>query len=118
MARRKTAREMERDAAVAPPSRAVSAPPTFIGEAAAMLVRRGLRPRATRPYLPFPRDFGEDEATRYVHGAMARTLADALVELELARPLADDRYRLIYPRPRLVQHSSGRMAGGLPMMLT
>lgn len=93
-----------------------------------MLVRRGLRPQATKPNLPFPHDFGDaaaarlsellghyafrlflrgaiqkpegfavDEATRYVQGATARMFANALVELGLARPLADDRYRLIYP---------------------
>lgn len=118
---------MELDAAVAPPSRAVGAPP-FAGEAAAMLVRRALRPRATRPNLPFPRDFGEDaatrvskllghyafrlfhrgaiqkpegfaaeDATRYVPGAAVHAYAEALVEIGLARPLAANRYRLTCP---------------------
>lgn len=93
-----------------------------------MLVRRGLRPRAARPNLPFPRNLGEDaaerlsellghyafrlflrgaiqkpegfaaeDATRYVQGAAVHAYAEALVEIGLARPLADDRYRLTYP---------------------
>jgi hypothetical protein len=93
-----------------------------------MLVRRGLRPRATTLNLPFPHDLGEEaaarvsallghyafrlflrgaiqkpggfsaeEATRYVQGAAARTFAEAVVELGLARSLADDRYQLTYP---------------------
>lgn len=127
MVRRKTAREMELRAAAAPPFRA-GGPSTLAGEAAAMLVRRGLQPRATRSNLPFPQDLGQEaavrlsellghyafrlflrgaiqksegfaaeEATRYVQGAAVRTFADALVELGIARPLVNDRYRLTYP---------------------
>lgn len=124
VARRKTAREMEMDAAASPPFRD-RAPQTLIGEALGMLARRGLRPRTPKPNLPFPPDLGgeaaerlskllghyafrlflrgaiqksegfaADEATRYVKGAPARTFADALVDLGIAKRIADDRYRL------------------------
>lgn len=124
MASRKTAREMERDAAAAPRSR-TTGPLTPAGEAAAMLARRGFRSRATRPDLPFsgdlsgedaarlaellghyafrlflrgaiqkPEGFAADEATAYVKGGLARTFADALVGLGMALPLAHGRYQL------------------------
>jgi hypothetical protein len=58
-ARRRTARELERAAArAAVPRRrrpaGAAVPPAAHGEAFAMLVRRGLRPRLAPPDLPFP----------------------------------------------------------------
>ena len=124
VARRKTAREMEMDAAAARPSRS-GAPRMLAGEAVGMLARRGLRPRTRKPDLPFPPDvggeaaerllsllghyafrlflrgaiqksegFAADEGTRYVKGATARAFADALVELGIAGRMADGRYQL------------------------
>jgi hypothetical protein len=55
-----TAKELEkRAAAIGPPRPGRPAPS---GEAMAMLVRRGLRPRRTRPDLVFPPGLGEDAA--------------------------------------------------------
>ena len=44
-----------------------------------------------------PEGFAAEEATRYVQGTAVHAYAQALVELGLARQLADDRYRLTYP---------------------
>lgn len=127
MARRKTVREMEWDAAAAAPARS-AVRLALTGEAAAMLTRRGLRPRATRLDLPFPSDLSEaaaeqlsallrhyafrlflrgaihkpegfaaDDATGYVKGARASAFADALMGLGIAIPMADGRYRLARP---------------------
>lgn len=125
MARRKTAREMEMDAAASPPVRG-AAPPAPTREALGMLARRGLRPRTLKPDLPFPPDvggeaaerlakmlghyafrlflrgaiqqaegFAADEATRYLKGEQARAFAEALVDLGIAVRMADGRYRLV-----------------------
>ncbi|HET9554843.1 MAG TPA: hypothetical protein VFP50_17900 [Anaeromyxobacteraceae bacterium] len=61
MTGRRTARELERAAAGRPAPATVAA---ATGEAEAMLVRRGLRPRLARPDLPFPRDLDGPEAER------------------------------------------------------
>jgi hypothetical protein len=54
MARRPTARDIERVAAARPPQ--LRRPPAPPGDALGMLVRRGLRPSLARPDLPFPSD--------------------------------------------------------------
>lgn len=41
-----------------------------------------------------PEGFAADEATGYVKGARARAFAEALVDLGIAMPMADGRYRL------------------------
>jgi hypothetical protein len=123
MAARRTAHDLERAAAASRPPRA--APALGGGEALAMLVRRGLTPRLSRPDLPFPPDaagaeaeriaerlghyafrlflrgailrggdFGPAEASRYLSPAQARRMSEDLVELGLARPVGDGRYRL------------------------
>jgi hypothetical protein len=125
VARRKTAREMEMDAAAGRPLRS-NPPRVLTGEAIAMLTRRGLRPRTLHPDLPFPPEFGGEEANRlsallghyafrlflrgaiqksegfaadqatpYVTGASACTYADALVDIGIARRLAGGLYRRI-----------------------
>jgi hypothetical protein len=122
---RRTARDLEKVAAAARPSR-VARPPVPAGEALAMLARRGLRPRATRPGVPFavpiddavadrlgdllghyafrlflrgaiqrPDGFAPEEATSYVTGVRARAFADALVELGLATRVPPERVRLV-----------------------
>jgi hypothetical protein len=63
MVKRVTARDMEREAARTGPSRStVAALPA--GEALRMLARRGLRPKLTRPDLPFPANLDEERAER------------------------------------------------------
>jgi hypothetical protein len=63
MARGRTARQLEAAAAAAgPPRRRPPAAPP--GEALAMLVRRGLRPRRSRPDVPFDPDLAETTADR------------------------------------------------------
>ncbi len=124
MRERKTAHQMEIDAAAARPARSAFAPAPP-GEAIRMLIRRGLQPRVARADLPFPIDLGLEaserllallghyafrlflrgaiqkdtgfaagEATRYVTAAKARTFAENLVGLGMARRDADGRYRL------------------------
>lgn len=124
MARRPTAREMDRVAAGRPPQ--PRRPPAPAGDALAILARRGLRPSCARPDLPFPPDlagaaadllaerlghyafrlflrgaiqrgngFTPDEATSYVSGDRARTFAEALVALGLATTSGGNRYRLV-----------------------
>lgn len=125
-ARRRTARELEADAAAwRAPARAPAPPP---GEALAMLVRRGLAPRATSPDVPFPPDLPEEavraveerlghyafrlflrgailrrgpftpvQATRYLDAARARRMAEDLVALGIAAPAGRGRYRLVRP---------------------
>jgi hypothetical protein len=124
MARRLTAREIERVAAARPlRSRRPLLPP---GEALGMLARRGLRPSLARPDLPFPVDlsgetadalaqrlghyafrlflrgailrgdgFTPEEATSYLSPAQGRTFAEALVDLGLAVAIGRDQYRLV-----------------------
>jgi len=124
MARRPTAREMERVAAArAPRLRRPSVPS---GDALGMLARRGLRPSLARPDLPFPSDispeiadalserlghyafrlfvrgviqhgdgFTPDETTNYVSAAQARAFTDALVELGVVAGNGGNRYRLV-----------------------
>jgi hypothetical protein len=67
MSRRRGARELELEAAGrrAPPAVTAAAG----GEALAMLVRRGLRPRLARPDVPFPRD---------LEGPLAEQLSERL----------------------------------------
>jgi len=62
MARRPSARDLEQRAARLPPPRPAGG--AQAGEALAMLVRRGLRPRLARPDLPFPRDLDGAAADR------------------------------------------------------
>jgi len=124
--RRRTARELEAEAATRPAPPDAALPPA--GEAVAMLARRGLRTRPTRPDLPFPADLPEEraarlaahlghyafrlflrgailrrgsfrpgEATRYLSAAKARPLAEALVDLGIAERRAGGRYRLLWP---------------------
>lgn len=64
MKKRRTAREMELEAATAPHGTRVVAPPALPGEAVAMLVRRGLRPRPAVLDLPFPPDRTGEAAER------------------------------------------------------
>jgi hypothetical protein len=125
MIRRKTAREMEKEAAAAT-ARQSRLPHVPGSEAARMLARRGLRPRAVRLDLPFPADlsgeaaerllallghyafrlfvrgviqkaegFAAEEATGYVKPAAACSFADALVDLGIAARMDDGRYHLI-----------------------
>lgn len=126
MAKRATARELERVAAARPPRAKRPASPA--GEAMAMLARRGLRPSPARPDLPFPPDlagetadrladrlghyafrlflrgaiqraggFTPEDATTFVKAAAARAFAETLVSLGLAAPIGRDRYRLVRP---------------------
>src|SRR5688572_3492696 len=60
MARRRTARDMERVAAARPPR--LRRPPAPHGDALSMLARRGLRPSLARPDLPFPADISSETA--------------------------------------------------------
>ena len=93
-----------------------------------MLARRGFRPVAAPPDLPFPPDldsaiaerlsqrlghyafrlflrgaiqrpssFAPAETTRYLAPPAARSLAESLVEMDLATHLPRGRYRLLYP---------------------
>lgn len=59
------ARAQERRAA-ARPQRAVTTMPAPVGEALAMLVRRGLAPRLARPDLPFSRTLPQKELDRII----------------------------------------------------
>ena len=124
MAKRLSARDMERRAARARQADS-SRPALPAGEALRMLARRGLRPRLTHPDLPFPatleaeradrlaallthyafrlflrgaiqhpEGFAAPETTSYVDARKAREFAEALVALRLATPLGGDRYRL------------------------
>lgn len=61
-AKRPSAHDLEQRAAELPSPRPASSAPG--GEALAMLVRRGLRPRLARPDLPFPRDLDGAAADR------------------------------------------------------
>jgi hypothetical protein len=65
MTRPQTARDLER-AAAAGSSRRVARPSAPRHEALAMLARRGLRPRTTRPDLPFPAALDEASSARLV----------------------------------------------------
>jgi len=124
MAKRVTARDMEREAAQARQMRAVQ-PALPASEALQMLARRGLRPTLTRPDLPFPSNlderraerlasllahyafrlflrgaiqrpdgFAAPDATAYVKAGKAREFAEALIALRLATRLEDGHYRL------------------------
>jgi hypothetical protein len=124
MARRPTARDMERVAAARPPQ--LRRPPAPVGEALGMLARRGLRPSLTRPDLPFPCDistdtadalaerlghyafrlfvrgvihradgFTPDETTSYVSAAQARAFTETLVALGVVAVSGRDRYCLV-----------------------
>lgn len=64
MKRRRTAREIELEAATAPRGDRVAPPPALPGEAVAMLARRGLRPRPAVLDLPFPPDLAGEAAER------------------------------------------------------
>jgi hypothetical protein len=124
MARRPTARDMERVAAARPPRlKRAPAPPGF---ALGMLARRGLRPSLSRPDLPFPADisaetadalaerlghyafrlfvrsvirngdgFTREETTSYVSAAPARRFTETLVALGMVASNGRDRYRLV-----------------------
>jgi hypothetical protein len=126
MARRQTAKDLERSAAAAAPPASADRRP--LAEPLAMLRRRGLDPRPSRPDLPFdPRlpperleaiagllrhyafrlflrgaiqhrsGFAPAQATGYVPAAKARELAEAAVEAGLAGRLPRGRYRLLRP---------------------
>lgn len=125
MNKRRTARELEAEAASAPRPRTVQ-PPVPLGEAERMLARRGFRTKPAVPDLPFPPDlepaaadrlaeklghyafrlflrgaiqapasFAPAEATRYLEPAQAKEASEALVRLGLAARLPAGRYRLI-----------------------
>ena len=127
MKKKLTAREIETEAAGAPPppSHRDPVPP---GEAMAMLVRRGWHPRKTHLDLPFPHDFEPEvaaavserlshyafrlflrgaiqkpegfapsETTRYLKPAQSRSYAESLVDLGIAERRGRGRYRLIRP---------------------
>lgn len=127
MKKRRTARELEFEAASAARLRP-AAPPALPGEVVAMLVRRGLRPRPTPLDLPFPADlageaadriseelghygfrlflrgaiqnsdgFVPEETTQYVRPAQSRAFAETLVNLGLAVKISERRYRLSRP---------------------
>jgi hypothetical protein len=64
-ATKRTARDLEAAAAAGKPPR-VARPPAPATEALAMLARRGLRPRATAPDLPFPASMDEMTAARVI----------------------------------------------------
>lgn len=127
MRARRTAAELEARAARAAPPGPVRPP---LSEPLAMLRRRGLDPRPSRPDLPFAPEhdpvavaalverlrhyafrlflrgailrgdgFTPGQATRYVPAEKARAMAEALVALGMAAPLARGRYRLLH-RPR------------------
>ena len=124
--RKRTARDMELEAAAAPSRR--RKPPGPGGEAVAMLARRGFRVSPSKLDLPFPRElagaqaarlrellhrysfrlflrgviqkgdgFRPEAATTYLTPAQARLFTEALVELDLAVAAADGRYRLVHP---------------------
>ncbi len=92
--RRRTARELEGAAAGrrAPPS----SPAMAGGEALAMLVRRGLRPRVSEPDLPFPLDLDaaavERIAARLRHYAFRLFLRGAILAEGAFRPGSATRY--------------------------
>jgi hypothetical protein len=94
MAARPGAKELEREAArlPAPPA----APEAAGGEALAMLVRRGLRPRLARPDLPFPRDLEEALADRIAqrlsHYGFRLFLRGAILRRGPFRPAEATRY--------------------------
>jgi hypothetical protein len=124
MARRATARDMERVAAARPLR--VRRPAAPAGDALGMLARRGLRPSLAAPDLPFPSDisaetadalaerlghyafrlflrgvihhgdgFTPEETTRYVSAAQAQTFTETLVALGVVAANGSDRYRLV-----------------------
>lgn len=124
MAKRVTARDMERRAARARLVKG-NGPALPAGEVLRMLARRGLRPKLTRPDLPFPANldgereerlaallahygfrlflrgaiqhpegFAAPDATAYLEAGKAHEFAEALTELRLATRIRDDRYRL------------------------
>jgi hypothetical protein len=126
MVRRRTAREIEADAAARRAPRRPRPPPA--GEAVAMLLRRGLDPRLARRDVPFPADldgpradaiaerlghyafrlflrgailaagpFRPQDATRYVTAPRARAMAEDLVALGLAAPVDPARFRFLHP---------------------
>jgi hypothetical protein len=64
-AAKRTARDLEAAAAARKPPRAAR-PPVPTTDALAMLARRGLRPRATAPDLPFPSTMDEVTAARVI----------------------------------------------------
>jgi hypothetical protein len=121
-----TARELEIEAAAAPPPRSQRTP-LFCGEAMAMLVRRGLRPSKAHLDLPFPENldeeksaqlsellshyafrlflrgaiqraegFAPEEPTQYLARAQARECAESLVKLGLAESTSRGGYRLLW----------------------
>ena len=63
MKKRQTAREIELKAAATPPSPPPSLRPPM-GEAVAMLARRGFQTRPAPRDLPFPADLAEEAADR------------------------------------------------------
>ncbi len=124
--KKRTAREIEREAAAAGLARGRPRPVPE-NEALAMLVRRGLKPQLRRLDLPFPPDLGPEaadrltrrlshyafrlflrgaiqraagflpeEATSYLEPRQCRELADLLVDLGLAAR-AGRSYRLTHP---------------------
>src|SRR4029453_9856174 len=123
MARRRTARDMERVAAARPPR--LRRPPAPPGDALSMLARRGLRPSLARRDLPFPPDissqparasaerlgqyafrpfvrgviqhgdgFTPAETTSYLSAAQAQTFTQTLVALGRVAADGRDRYHL------------------------
>jgi hypothetical protein len=127
MARRPTAREMERVAAARPPQ--LKRPTVPPGDALGMLARRGLRPSLARRDLPFRSDisaeradalaehlghyafrlfirgviqrgdgFTPDETTRYVSATQARAFTETLVALGVVTTAnGTGSYRLVRP---------------------
>jgi len=126
MAKRRTAHDLEADAAALAPPRAGDS--TALSEPLAMLRRRGLDPRRSKPDLPFPLTlpperldaiaarlhhyafrlflrgaileraaFTPAQATRYLPAAGARELAEGCVADGLAERRPGGRYRLLHP---------------------
>jgi hypothetical protein len=96
---RLTARQQERVAALRPAPAAAGDPPlarTPAGEALAMLLRRGFRPKPWPPDLPFPPDFGEERrerlARRLDHYAFRLFLRGAIQRASGFRPAEATRY--------------------------
>ena len=94
MVRRRGARELELEAAGHPAPPAVTG--AAGGEALAMLVRRGLRPRLAKPDLPFPRDLdgplADRLAERLGHYGFRLFLRGAIALQGAFRPAEATRY--------------------------
>jgi hypothetical protein len=115
MAERRSAPELERRAAREPARRTAPAPDG--GEALAMLVRRGLRPRPARLDLPFPRDLAPPEADRLAerlgHYAFRLFLRGAIQQPGPFEPAVATRY-LSAPQARAAAAELVRLGLAVP----